>query len=69
MNVEKHCPNKSCTYVYVSRKKPNKCPMCSEFIGKESIHNKTQEQAGAELCQAQDSQPIKVATLSKLKTL
>ena len=46
MNVEKHCPNKSCTYVYVSRKKPNKCPMCSAFIGKESILNITYENGG-----------------------
>ena len=27
------CPNKNCAYQYNSRKKPDKCPSCSFYIG------------------------------------
>ena len=31
--MDKHCPNKDCSYVYATRKKPLKCPLCSAYIG------------------------------------
>ena len=31
--MNKSCPNRSCTYIYPSKKKPEMCPQCSAYIG------------------------------------
>ena len=37
--MNKSCPNRSCTYIYPSKKKPEMCPQCSAYIGIVSYFN------------------------------